>query len=83
MSGANRLPSQAEAKILILADYGTYKNRSHIKEEGIQILVKDYTIGQLTDEQKKQAEYVYYAETNRFLPNMIESRKRLLAKQLS
>jgi hypothetical protein len=83
LSGANRLSRQAEAKILILADYGTYKNRSHIKEEGIQILVKDYTIGQLTDEQKKQAEYVYYAETNRFLPNMIESRKRLLAKQLS
>ena len=83
LSGSNRLSRQAEAKILILADYGTYKNRSHIKEEGIQILVKDYTIGQLTDEQRKQAEYVYYAETNRFLPNMIESRKRLLAKQLS
>jgi hypothetical protein len=83
LSGADRLSRQAEAKILILADYGTYKNRSHIKEEGIQILVKDYTIGQLTDEQRKQAEYVYYAETKRFLPNMIESRKRLLAKQLS
>lgn len=37
----------------------------------------------MNDEQKSQAEYIYYAETKRFLPNMIESRKRLLAKQLS
>ena len=83
LSGANRLLRQSEAKILMLGDYGTYKNRTHIKEEGIQTLVKEYVANQMSDEQKKQAEYVYYAETNLFLPNMIESRKRLLAKQLS
>lgn len=83
LSGLHRGTRQSEAKILMLSDYGIYKNRSLIKEEGIQTLVKEYGTGQLNDEQKKQAEYVYYAETNRFLPNMTESRKRLLAKLLS
>ena len=54
-----------------------------IKEQGIQQLVKEYSTFQLTDKQKAQAEYVYYAETSRFLPNLSESRKRILVKQLS
>jgi hypothetical protein len=83
LSGANRLDRQMDAKILMLGDYGTYRDRSYIKEDGIQALVKEYITNQMNDEQKSQAEYVYYAETKRFLPNMIESRKRLLAKQLS
>jgi len=83
LSGANRTNRQAEAKLLVLGDYGTYKDRTYIKEEGIQTLIKEYSTAQMNDLQKKQAEYVYYAETNRFLPNMIESRKRILAKQLS
>ena len=83
LSGADRLTRQVEAKILILGDYGTYKNRSYIKEEGIRTLIKDYSTNELNDEQTKQAEYVYYAETKRFLPNMTESRKRLLANELS
>lgn len=83
LSGLDRITRQSEAKILILGDYGTYKDRSLIKENGIQTLVKEYSTGQLNDDQKKQAEYVYYAETKRFLPNMIESRKRLLAKLLT
>jgi len=83
LGGADRLNRQLEAKILILGDYGVYKDRSYIKEEGIQALLKEYITNQMNDKQKSQAEYVYYAETKRFLPNMIESRKRLLAKQLS
>ena len=67
----------------MLGDYGSNKDRSFIKEDGIKTLLKEYSSGQLNDEQKKQAEYVYYAETKRFLPNMIESRKRILSKQLS
>jgi len=83
LSGANRLDRQIDAKILMLGDYGTYRDRSYIKEDGIQTLLKEYITNQMTDEQRSQAEYVYYAETKRFLPNMTESRKRLLAKQLS
>jgi len=82
-SGVDRLTRQLEAKILMLSDYGTYKPRSLIKEQSLQRLIKDYKTEELTDEQKAQAEYVYYAETKRFLGNMTESRKRLLAKQLS
>lgn len=83
LSGADRLTRQSEAKVLMLGDYGTYRDRSYIKEDGIQVLLKEYINNQMNDEQKSQAEYIYYAETKRFLPNMIESRKRLLAKQLS
>ena len=83
LSGAKRLDRQLDAKILMLGDYGTYRDRSYIKEDGIQTLLKEYITDQMTDEQRSQAEYVYYAETKRFLPNMTESRKRLLAKQLS
>jgi hypothetical protein len=83
LGGAKRTQRQAESKIIMLADYGQYKDRSLIKEQGIQQLLKEYSTFQLTDIQKAQAEYVYYAETSRFLPNLSESRKRSLVKQLS
>lgn len=83
LGGQKRTQRQAESKIIMLADYGQYKHRSLIKEQGIQQLVKEYSTFQLSDKQKAQAEYVYYAETSRFLPNLPESRKRLLVKQLS
>ena len=82
LGGQKRVQRQAESKMIMLADYGQYKDRSLIKEQGIQQLVKEYSTFQLTDKQKAQAEYVYYAETSRFLPNLSESRKRLLVKQL-
>ena len=82
LGGENRTIRQAESRIIMLADYGQYKDRSLIKEQGIQQLVKEYSTYQLTDKQKAQAEYVYYAETSRFLPNLLESRKRVLVKQL-
>ena len=83
LCGADRLSRQADAKILMLGDYGVYKIRSLIKEQGIQTLVKEYSAGQLTTAQTKQAEYIYYAETKRFLPNMTENRKRTIVTQLS
>ena len=83
LAGENRLMRQQEAKVLMLADYGITKDRSLIKEQGLQTLLKNYSTMGLADEQKSQAEYVYYAETKRFLPNLTESRKRILAKQLS
>jgi|11_taG_2_1085331.scaffolds.fasta_scaffold02585_3 hypothetical protein len=83
LSGTNRLARQADSMILMLGDYGNNKDRSLIKEQGLQVLYKEYSAGLLDTLQSEQAEYVYYAETKRFLPNMLESRKRVLAKQLS
>ena len=83
LGGQKRVQRQAESKMIMLADYGQYKDRSLIKEQGMQRLLKEYSTFQLTDKQKAQAEYVYYAETSRFLPNLPESRKRILVKQLS
>lgn len=82
-SGNNRLVRQNEAKIIMLADYGVTKDRVTIKEHSIQQLVKEYPNRMIDDVAKEQAEYVYFAETKRFLPGMSESRKRLLSKQLS
>lgn len=82
-SGANRIIRQHEAKIIMLADYGVEKDRMLIKEQGIQNIVKHYPTRLLDDRARAQAEYVYYAETNRFLPKTPESRKRILAKQLN
>ena len=82
LGGQKRVQRQAESKIMMLADYGQFKDRSLIKEQGLQQLIKEYSTFQLGDKQKAQAEYVYYAETSRFLPNLSESRKRLLVKQL-
>lgn len=73
-SGENRLLRQTEARIMMLGDYGRPKSRIDIKEAGIQDMRKRYE--KLNDIQKKQAEYVYYSETRRFMPNMPEIRKR-------
>lgn len=82
-SGANRPLRQMEAKILMLADYGVPKDRILIKEQSLQEIVKRYPARLLNDKARAQAEYVYYAETGRFLPKTSESRKRILSKQLN
>lgn len=78
-SGNKRLQRQIEARIMMLGDYGYYKTRTDLKEVGIQDMRSKYPI-QLNDNQKKQAEYVYYVETKRFLPNMTDTRKRQIVK---
>lgn len=81
-SGVNRIVRQHEAKIIMLADYGVEKSRMLIKEQGLQNIIKQYPSGLLDDKARAQAEYVYYAETGRFLPQTPESRKRILAHKL-
>lgn len=81
-SGVNRIVRQHEAKIIMLADYGVEKSRMLIKEQGLQNIIKQYPSGLLDDKARAQAEYVYYAETGRFLPQTPESRKRILARKL-
>lgn len=77
-SGHQRLLRQQEASILMTAYYGRQKSRLEIKEVGIQEMRKQYPT--MNEVQQKQAEYVYYAETRRFLPNMPEIRKRQVVK---
>jgi len=80
--GKGRILRQSEAKIMMLADYGNTKDRSLIKQQGLEELVKRYPNRFVDNAAKEQAEYIYFTETSRFLPNMSESRKRLLAKEL-
>jgi hypothetical protein len=82
-SGENRIQRQLEAKVIMLADYGVAKDRLLIKKQGIQEIANRYPTRMLDDRSKAQAEYVYYAETKRFLPNMAESRQRILSSQLN
>lgn len=82
LSGDNRPMRQGEAKILMLANYGKYVDRSLLKEQGLQNLRKAYP-NNITDQlAQQQAEYVYYSETGRFLPNMTQARKRQIVKLL-
>lgn len=81
-SGIDRFMRQQEAKVMMLADYGQYVSRENIKSQGLQDLVKNYPKLMHDDKSIQQAEYVYFAETKRFLPNMSESRKRIISKQL-
>lgn len=64
-SGADRIMRQNEAKIIMLADYGVPKDRSLIKEQSLQDIVKRYPSRLLNDTARAQAEYVYYAETGK------------------
>lgn len=82
-SGVNRITRQDEAKIIMLAEYGIELDRISIKEQSLQDIVKRYPSRLPNDTAREQAEYVYYAETGRFLPNMSESRKRILVRQLN
>ena len=79
-SGTNRARRQAEAKIIMLGDYGIYKDRSLMKESGLQDIRQQYPDGFTTTVSKKQAEVVYYAETGLFLPQLTMSRMRELVK---
>lgn len=76
LSGFQRNIRQGEAKIMMLADYGRTKDRSIIKAEGIQKIRQLYPNRFISETAREQAEYVYYAETKRFLPKMTQNRMR-------
>lgn len=81
LSGHFRKQCQREARILMFADYGALKTRAITKEEGIQAIRADYPDRMMDQRAKEQAEYIYYKETNRFLPNLPQSRKRTIVEQ--
>lgn len=80
LSGFQRNIRQGEAKIMMLGDYGRTKDRSIIKAEGIQKIRQLYPNRFINDTAKEQAEYVYYAETKRFLPKMTQTRMRRIVQ---
>jgi GH24 family phage-related lysozyme (muramidase) len=82
-SGNNRPIRQGEAKIIMLADYGRQTDRTLIKEQGLQDIRTMYPDRLETDLARRQAEFVYFRETNRFLPKTSESRKRQIVKLLT
>lgn len=73
----NREQRLREARIIVLGDYFTDKDRTWLRNEGIQYTRTQY-VNSITDSfAKKQAEIAYYRQTNgTFLPNMREIRKR-------
>ena len=81
LTAEKRIFCQGLAKILMLADYHKYKERSLFKEQGIQEIRKAYPKDMIDDQAKKQAELIYYKETDRFLPKMTQSRMRQIVKR--
>ena len=79
----------AEAGVLILGDYLDLKNRSWLRTEGIQdIRIKypdgyksDTKDGKSTGYQKRQAEFIYYVESTKFLPGMSEVAYRAIVNR--
>lgn len=74
-NGNSRMRSQAEAKIMMLGDYGRHTPRSVLKKNGIKLIQAEYL--RLTDSvARQQCEVVFYIETSRFLPGLTQPRMR-------
>lgn len=82
-SGNLRSITQDLASIMMLGDYGKTVSRTLIKERGIKLIRQRYPDAFVDENAKRQAEYIYYVETGRFLPNLTQSRMRQIVKQLS
>lgn len=77
-SGNNRKVRQQEARILMTANYGIYKDRSAIREASIKKLEREYPDKMIDSVAKKQAEIIYFKETSRFLPGLDQARMRFI-----
>ena len=87
----SRAPTRriAEASLFRLGNYGKFKPRIWLRNEGIQDIRQNYSKledkdGKIDSIAQKQAQYSYYKETGRFIKDMSELDKRLivdLAKQ--
>ena len=68
----------------MLADYNITKDRQQQRTEGIYNIRTSYLNNQYSNEfEKRQAEFAYYRQTNRFLPDMSDTRKKRLIQQLN
>jgi len=80
-NGADRMRTQAEAKVLMLGFYGKYISRSKLLQNGLEVLRKNYPTRIKDAVSKRQAEYIYYVETGDFLPGLSQSRMRQIVEQ--
>ena len=71
-----------EARVLKLADYTNSRTRTFLRNEGIKFTINQYTTGNLTQLQQRQAENAYYRQTTAFIPGISEIRKRELVNTL-
>lgn len=76
-----------ESKIMTNAEYGKRADRQSLKAGGLAAARKSYpngfgsnTFGGV-EKPRRQAEYVFYKETGRFLPGMADERKRAVVAQ--
>jgi len=83
ISRCNIEPEQrrAEARVMQLADYTSFKTRRQQSVQGVLDLRKKYVVGIANDFDKKQAEFVYYRQLGVFLPGMSQLRQRRVINQ--
>lgn len=73
----NREQRLREARLIMIGDYSFNKDRTWMRNEGIQYTRTQYISGITDSIAKRQAEFAYYRQTNgAFLPNMNELKKR-------
>ena len=77
----NRDKTDQAAKIIALADYGEYKDRSWLRTQGIYRMRQQNELLALDSTQVKRARFAYYAETGNFLPFTPEGVKRDIVKK--
>lgn len=74
-NGNKRIRSQAEAKMMMLGDYGRQVSRDVLKRNGVQLIQSMYP--RLEDAVKRQqCELIYFIETTTFLPGLTQARQR-------
>lgn len=76
-----RQTSIRAATVLRLADYGTPKDRSWLRTNGIYDIRTQNQLGALYGDELSRARFAYYAETLQFLPLTPNSIKRDIAKR--
>jgi len=82
-SMTNRDKTDQAAKIIALADYGEYKDRTWLRTQGIYKMRQQNELLALDSIQLKYARFAYYAETGNFLPFTSEGVKRDIVKKYS
>ena len=82
-STINRDKTDQAAKIIALADYGEYKDRTWLRTQGIYKMRQQNELLALDSTQLKHARFAYYAETGNFLPFTPEGVKRDIVKKYS
>jgi len=72
---------RAEAGVVQLGAYPTFKTRRQQRTQGVQELRKRYINGLTNEFERTQAEFVYYRQLGIFLPGMSQLRQRRVVAQ--